>query len=388
MLIVSLIAVALITQTVPVSTSGCLLPALTMFPDARGAHAMTFDPSNGVAVVFGGTSFDGGLHSLSDTLTYSYPDNQWAELICPESPPARSNHAMVYCNQTNEIFMFGGFGVTDTWTFSCETQTWSEVELAINPGVHHSLALAYDPVENVVVLFGGFGDDGYETDDTWKFDMTTREWSDLAPATTPLARYGHVMVYDESIGLIVMTNGNTASQGHQQDTWTFNVTSNTWTELNPTGDPDRLKWPSMTYDSVNQKCILFGGQIGDNAVDRTWVYDGQTNSWSRQFPVEAPSARINTGLTFDPESNITILFGGWDLEGTGEVFQDTWTYSYEDNVWTNVTYSGPSTSPTNTTSPTPTVPSGLEIDTILLALALPIGASIAMMVIIMIRRRG
>jgi hypothetical protein len=350
---------------------------------------MTFDPHNGVAVVFGGTSLVGGIHSLSDTLTYSYPGNQWAEHMCPESPTSRSNHAMVYCNQTNEIFMYGGFGITDTWVFSCETQTWSEVEPTINPGIHHSLALAYDPLENVVVLFGGFGGDGHETDDTWKFDLTTREWSDLAPSTTPLARYGHVMVYDESIGLIVMTNGNTASQGHQQDTWTFDVASNTWTELNPTGDPDRLKWPSMTYDSVNQKCILFGGQIGDTAVDRTWVYDGQANTWTRRYPVEAPTARINTGLAFDHENDVTILFGGWDLEGTGEVFYDTWTYSYQDNVWTNMTAgSGSSTTTTTTTSPTPTIPNGSGFEPLLLYLipSVMVIAAVAVMVVL-IRRR-
>ncbi|MFW9813802.1 MAG: kelch repeat-containing protein [Candidatus Thorarchaeota archaeon] len=369
------------------TSSGCLLPALTMFPEARGAHSMTFDPYNGEAVVFGGTSFDGGIHSLSDTLTYSYPDNQWAEHMCPESPPARSNHAMVYCSQTNEIFMYGGFGVTDTWIYSVETQTWSEVEPPVNPGVHHSLALAYDPVENVVVLFGGFDGDGHETDDTWKFDLVTREWSDLAPTTRPLARYGHVMVYDESIGLIVMTSGNTATQGHQQDTWTFNVTSNTWTELDPTGDPDRLKWPSMSYDSVNQKCILFGGQIGDIAVDRTWTYDGQANSWTRRYPVDAPPARINTGLAFDPENNVTILFGGMHLGGVSYVFQDTWTYSYETNVWTNVTYSS---STTTTTAPTPSIPSGSGFETMLLYLipsAMVIGAAVVMVILIQ-KRKG
>jgi hypothetical protein len=386
-LIVTFVVLALTTQAVPITGSGCLLPILTLYPEARGAHAMTFDPHNGVAMIFGGTSMDGGIHSLGDTLTYSYTDNQWAQRVCPSSPPSRSNHAMVYCSQTNEIIMFGGFGVTDTWSFSCENQTWSQVVTATNPGVHHSLGLAYDPVENVVILFGGFGGDGYETDDTWKFDCETREWSDLAPATVPLARYGHVMVYDESINLIVMTSGNTASQGHQQDTWTFNATSNTWTQLTPTGVPDRLKWPSMTYDSVNQKCILFGGQIGDNAVNRTWIYDSQLNMWLRRYPANAPSDRINTGLAFDPVNNVTILYGGWDLEGTGDVYHDTWTYSYEDNVWTEMT-EGSENSTTTTTSPSPTIPNGPGFEPLLLYLVPSVMViTAAAVVVILLRRR-
>lgn len=273
--------------------------------------------------------------------------------------------------------MYGGFGVTDTWSFDCVTQTWTEVVTTTNPGVHHSLALAYNPQENAVVLFGGFGSDDFETDDTWKFDCDSREWSDLAPSTTPLARYGHVMVYDESINLIVMTSGNTATQGHQDDTWTFNVTSNTWTELAPTGSPDQLKWPSMTYDSVNHKCILFGGQVGDFAVDHTWMYDAQLNTWTRAYPVEAPAPRINSGLAFDPEYNATILFGGWVIDG-GQ-YDDTWVYSYEDNAWTDMEEGSDPT--------TPTTSNGLFFDPVLIAVALPVVAAVAMVVLIILRRR-
>lgn len=359
-----------------------MLPLIRAQPEARGAHSMTFDSHNGVAMIFGGTSYEGGIHSLHDTLTYTYASDQWAELQCTTFPPARSNHAMVYCNQTNEIIMYGGFGVTDTWSFNCETQTWIEVVTASNPGVHHSLALVYDPQENAVILFGGFGADGHETDDTWRFDCETREWTDLAPSTTPLARYGHVMVYDESINLIVMTAGNTATQGHQDDTWTFNATSNIWTELIPTGSPDPLKWPSMTYDSVNQKCILFGGQIGDNAVDHTWIYDGQLNTWTRRYPDEAPARRINTGLAFDSENNVTILFGGWEIDG--DQYDDTWIYSYEDNVWTNMN----SSIDTSTTTPSPTIPNGSGFDSLILVLipsTMIVVAAVA--VVFVIRRR-
>lgn len=346
-------------QTIPTSDAQCLLPLVRAKPKARGGHSMVFDPHNGVAVIFGGTSFEGGIHSLGDTLTYSYSSNTWTELVCITTPPARANHAMVYCNQTNEILLFGGFGMTDTWSFNCSTQSWSEVVTATNPGVHHSLALAYDPRENVVILFGGFDSGGMETDDTWKFDCATREWTELSPPTAPLARYGHVMVYDESINLIVMTAGNTASQGHQDDTWTFNATSNVWYELTPTGTPDRLKWPSMTYDSVNQKCILFGGQIGDSAVNRTWIYDAQLNMWSRRYPDVAPSYRINTGLAFDPENNATILFGG-SLIDSG-LYDDTWIYSYDSNVWTNVTIGS-----VPTTTSTPIIPNGPGFEPLLL----------------------
>jgi N-acetylneuraminic acid mutarotase len=375
-LIVIFIVIALATQTVP-SIDAEFVPALiTDKPQARGGHSIAFDSHNGVAVIFGGYTMDSGWQNLRDTWVYSYTENSWTRLTLTPSPSARSNHAMVYCNETNEIILFGGYGSsgnpTDTWSFSCETQTWSEVATATNPGVHHSLALAYDPQENAVILFGGFDDEGFETDDTWKFDCVTREWAELSPTTAPLARYGHVMVYDEVINKMVMTSGNTMSQGHQQDTWTLDVATSNWTELDPTGDPDRLKWPSMTYDSVNQKCILFGGQIGDTAVDRTWEYDALTNTWTRRYPSVAPEARINTGLAFDSINNVTLLFGGATV-GI-DPFNDTWSYSYESNVWTQMEES---TTPSN----------GPGFDPLLLALALPIGASVVVVLAVIIKRR-
>jgi hypothetical protein len=374
-LIVVVIIIAFLIQVVPSSNAENVLATITVKPEARGAHSMAFDPHNGVAVIFGGFAMAGGWHSLGDTWVYSYIENSWTELILTPSPSARSNHAMVYCNETNEIILYGGQGsaggLTETWSFDCATKTWSQVVTATNPGVHHSLALAYDAQENAVVLFGGFGEDGLETDDTWKFDCVTREWNELFPVTTPLARYGLVMVYDEAINKIVMTAGNTASQGHQDDTWTFDAATSNWTELTPIGTPDRLKWPSMTYDSVNNKCILFGGQIGDTAVDRTWVYDALMNTWARAYPDSAPESRINTGLAFDSVNNVTILFGGASVDIAP--YDDTWTYSYDSNIWTEMEESEPTTPPPG-------------FDPLLFVLVLPI-AAIVVVAALVIRRR-
>ena len=372
------ILIALMTQTLPLSDAEYLKSGITVKPEARGAQSMAYDPHNGVAVIFGGYTMNGGWSSLGDTWVYSYTENSWTELILTPSPSVRSNHAMVYCNETNEIILYGGQGssggLTNTWSFACNTQTWSQVATSTNPGVHHSLALAYDPQENAVILFGGFDDEGMVTDDTWMFDCATREWTELSPATAPLARYGHVMVYDETINKLVMTSGNTAYQGHQDDTWTFDVATSSWTELTPTGTPDRLKWPSMTYDSVNQKCILFGGQIGDYAVDHTWVYDGHTNTWTRRYPDVAPEDRINTGLAFDSVNNIIILFGGAAVEI--EPYDDTWAYSYEDNAWTQMDESSGSTTQ-----------NGSGFNLLLLVVVPSVIAGVVVIILIVRRRR-
>lgn len=356
-------------------------------PPARGGHAMAYDPQNEVTVLFGGYNFEGGYHSIGDTWVYSYQLNTWTELDLAVSPPARDSHSMVYCNGTNEIIMFGTYSVgdyADIWSFDCDTQTWSEIITTVSPGNHWCHAMAYDPEENAIILFGGFSGEGREGDDTWKFDLLTRDWTELHPATVPLARYGHVMVYDESIGLIVMSNGNTAYQGHQDDTWVYDTSANTWTEVSTTGDPGNLKWPGMVYDSINQRCILFGGQVGDDPVDETMVYNGQSETWTNAHPDSSPSRRITPGMAFDSANEVVILFGGAapDYSPLG----DTWAFSFDENTWTDMSTEPTGTSTTGTTGTDPANPTPLGIEVMLL-FASPIIVAVAVVGIYFIRRR-
>ncbi len=345
-------------------------------PGLRAAHGMVYDPQNEVMVIFGGFDLTGGYRVLGDTWFYDYQTNAWTKYTASPSPPARSNLAMVYCSGTNEIIMYGGGEATDTWSFNCNSQTWSQVGTDINPGVHYSHAMSYDPTENAVFLFGGFTTGGIEQNDTWRFDCTTREWSELFPDTSPIPRYGHVMVFDESINRTVLTAGNTATQGHQDDTWYYNGTANAWIQIDTTGNPYKLKWPSMTYDVRDQKCIVFGGQVGDYAVDATWVYDAQSTTWTHKYPDSSPPKRINSGLAFDAGNGVVIMYGGVELD-VG-MFGDVWAYNYSTNVWTELSV-GTSNTAAIDGNPIPIIP--------LLAVA-SIAAVVLVFVAYSVRRRA
>ncbi len=370
------VVIVLAFQTLNLSDAEYVCSDITIKPEPRRGHAMAFDPHNDVVVLFGGASMEGGYHFLRDTWVYSYTENSWTELVLTTSPPADDNMAMVFCNETNEIIFYGGDSSTETWSFDCETQTWSRVITSTSPGFRDSHAMAYDPQENVVILFGGFDGNGGDSDDLWEFDCSSRQWTELFPVTRPIPRYGHVMVYDESINKVVLTGGSTVDQDYQDDTWLYTTSTNNWTELTPIGTPEALKWASMTYDSINQKCILFGGTLVDVGIDHTWVYDALMNTWSQRYPNDAPEGRINTGIAFDSNNNVAILFGGFfDFE---DPFDDTWAYSYESNVWTDMEGESGLT--------TPTTPNGFVFDPILLAVTIPIGAAVIIVAFILRRR--
>ncbi|UCE10638.1 MAG: hypothetical protein JSW61_01540, partial [Candidatus Thorarchaeota archaeon] len=214
-------------------------------PGLREGPCMAYDPINSVTVLFGGDE------AIDDTWFYDYAANTWTE-HSGFSPPGRITAGMVYCSETDEMIMYGGLGDTRTWSFNCETRTWSRVTTSGDPGPHHSAAMAYDPVENVIVLFGGVSSSAMiPLDDVWIFDCETREWTELYPSVVPLARYGHVMTYDMSMNRTVMAFGNNLDVGFQNDTWTYDVSTNTWSEIEYIGTPGHLKWPSMVYDSIN-----------------------------------------------------------------------------------------------------------------------------------------
>jgi hypothetical protein len=345
---------------------------------------MVYDPHNQVIVLFGGKVAEGYGNQVRDTWLYDYQHNSWTELVLTTRPSARDYHDMVYCTSTNEILMYGGGGSTATWSLDCESQTWSRITTTNNPGVIDHHTMAYDTTNDVVILYGGFDEDGVDSDQTWQFDCSTREWAELEPTSYPMARYAHAMVYDESINKIVMCCGNTI-EGTKDETWTFDISTTTWTLVDTNGDPGQLKLPHITYDSINQKCIIFGGQIGQNFVDDTLIYDAQTETWSDANPDLSPPDRILGELAFDSRFGISILFGGKSSENT--LFADTWAYNYTTNTWTDLTDSPLTTLSTPSTSASDTTPTtNGNLPTYLIAGVVLFAVILAISVIIILRR--
>ncbi|MHA1508293.1 MAG: Kelch repeat-containing protein, partial [Promethearchaeota archaeon] len=119
--------------------------------------------------------------------------------------------------------------------------------------------------------------------------------------------------------------------------WIYYYGNNTWVELNTTSKPDTRYWHGMTYDSTNQKVIVFGGRhtgAPGDAIEDTWTFDPSTNQWTEVLPSSHPSNRMDFSMVYDTSSQKTILFGGFRFPGT--TLGDTWTYAYNSNRWSIV----------------------------------------------------
>jgi len=196
-------------------------------PPARGNHAMVWDDTRGRIVLFGGRNANGTAY-LADT--WEFDGSSWHQRFPPSSPPARAHHAMAFDETRGVTVLFGGDKdpvnngqyYADTWEW--DGTTWTERTLdggPDGPSRRHSHAMAFDPARQVVVLFGGQGEGGqppsYYLNDTWEWDGF--QWHEVSTASQPGARAYHAMAWDGTSQKIILQGG--ADGGPDNETWLY-----------------------------------------------------------------------------------------------------------------------------------------------------------------------
>src|SRR2546426_590310 len=158
--------------------------------------------------------------------------------------------------------------------------------------------------------------------------------TDVVGDTRLTARAGHAMAYDSQSDRVILFGGSGIG-GSRNDTWAYDLGTNKWTQMNPVLKPSARYAHAMAYDSQSDRVILFGGQSGVSFLNDTWTYDFDTNTWTNMVPSAKPSARVYTEMAYDSQSDRVILFGG--EAGVSAYFRGTWGYDLNTNTWTNMT---------------------------------------------------
>jgi hypothetical protein len=303
-------------------------------PSARMEHIMAYDSLNKKVVLFGG--YDGSYDD--ETWVYDVASNTWTQKYPSNKPSGRISPAMVYDSANNKAVLFGGYELSDpddeTWVYDVASDKWTQKGLTTRPFARNGHAMAYDSSNNKVVLFGGLDGSGLDGE-TWLYDVTSDTWMKQSPSINPSARKYHAMTYDSENNKVVLFGGNNGTRC--DDTWVYEVVSDTWTQKNPSVKPPAREFHEMVYDSLNEKVVLFGGHNGSNLND-TWVYDVASDTWTQKNPTIKPSARGQFALAFDSTNNKVVLFGGYE----GYARDDTWVYDVASDTWTQ---KNPSTKP-------------------------------------------
>ena len=201
---------------------------------------------------------------------------------------------------------------------------WTQVSPATSPPARSGAAVAYDEQTGQLVVFGGTDSSGAVLGDTWIWNGST--WTQANPATSPTARTGAAMAYDAGHGQLVLFGGTTPVGGLQGDTWIWNGT--TWTRQEPLNSPPSRSGAAMAYDVASSQLILFGGSAPFPAGD-TWIWSGTV--WTPVLTSNVP-ARSGASMAYDPSISRVVLFGG--INGS-QPLSDTWTWG--GTSWTQAT---------------------------------------------------
>ncbi|KAF9040391.1 hypothetical protein BDZ89DRAFT_1060481 [Hymenopellis radicata] len=219
--------------------------ALSPSPFPRYGHSLpsTCTPS-GDLYVFGGLVRESPKNDL-----YLFSSRDYSATLVQtegEVPSPRVGHASAVVS--NVLIIWGGDTKTDNRAKSPERQDdglyllnlvskeWTLVNMsgpAPSGRYGHAVAMA----GSRFIVFGGQVD-GEFLNDIWSFDLNTLRtratWELLEPSTSerPAKRTGHICM---THGDRVFIFGGTDGQYHYNDSWAFDLTTNTWSELSCIG---------------------------------------------------------------------------------------------------------------------------------------------------------
>ncbi|MBI4324680.1 MAG: PQQ-binding-like beta-propeller repeat protein [Chloroflexi bacterium] len=277
------------------------------------------------------------------------PPTEWvrAETSPASTLAARAFHGMVYDSAHGIVLLHGGAvqdqAVTDTWAW--DGQNWAR--LSQQGPAAFGFGFAFDSDRGVAVLHGGLGNGSPRPTlgATWEWDG--QSWKRVSLNAGPGLRAGSAMAYDPQRRRVLLHGGALEVSGNTilADTWEWDGTS--WQEIPEANGPARAQH-SMASDPKREVMVLFGGfdVRGSGPVD-TWEFDG--TAWRQAATEGPPGARQFPILAYDPLRQAITLCGGGEYPPLGgpdyKYFNDVWEWN--GSAWSEISVDG--------TLPTPVI---------------------------------
>ena len=304
--------------------------AFAVTPSARYETRMVWDTAIHRAVLYGGlTGVDAGtkvVYELDDT--WEWTGTRWIQQFPVHSPGARAAESMIFDSLRNRVVIFGGrrgkVNLNDTWSF--DGTDWKQIPSAAAPSLRELASVAYDSTRDRIVLFGGtlqtYASDGKTViqnplHDTWEFDGTN--WKQILTDGPAVAK--PILEYDPIRKQTVMLATDLKSLTVM---YAWDPVASKWNQLTPTTLPPCAVEGAMTWQGSNNTILYTGGVCsGSAATEETYEWDG--TNWTKVDLVIFAGRYFGSGLTFDPDHQVVVLFGG--ATSTGFLLASTFTYA-------------------------------------------------------------
>lgn len=195
------------------------------------------------------------------------------------APPARKGHTLVAVQsllsaatgkRAPAIVLFAGrvdFSTyfDDVWAYFPSQGTWEKLGAAPaprgapgasaprtpHPRDHHGAAVVGD----AMYVYGGWYQYWHAFDDVWRYDLSARAWTALAPVgAAPPGRFLISLVpVGADLYLFGGELGSDERNAYKNDVWAFSTQSHEWTELSPSRCPrDHSTTPRPPRSTVDE----------------------------------------------------------------------------------------------------------------------------------------
>src|SRR2546428_2977998 len=237
----------------------------------------------------------------------------WRRLA--DGPPPRSEIAAAVYQQA-KVYVIGGFGGPDrVERYDAVTGRWDRIA-DLPHGVDHAMSSAVFGLQTRgdegVYVFGGYA--GGATARSFRLDVSTGRWSEIAPMPSPRAA-GAAVAINTRIYIVGGTDGSRLIS----PTYVYDVTTRDWRTLAPIPTPrDHLAAVALN----RRGCAVAGRRLSLAAnLGSLECCLPQTDRWGKL--ADAPTPRGGVGAA--AWDGRIYLIGGGQASGTfqeGEVYYD------------------------------------------------------------------
>lgn len=239
------------------------LRSTATIPPSRRAAAFGWDPSRGVAVLFGGvTQYLPTTSTLLDD-TWEYDGIDWRQILPTTRPPAQYAASLAYDPASRSMLLVRGTSLTtysDCYRF--DGLDWTSVGPLV-PFLSHLVTLATDPARQRIVALADYA----AANTTYEWDGAVWTTAGAGPAPGGCNR---TLYYDHALAAVV-AQGGTLADRHR---WTGSA----WTPLPSIQGP--ALGNQQIIDVPAAGLLLHVGGLGNSTVGTaTHVY--RAGAWTQ-----------------------------------------------------------------------------------------------------------
>ncbi|THH09190.1 hypothetical protein EW145_g2194 [Phellinidium pouzarii] len=247
--------------------SATLLQTAGEVPSPRVGHASALVSS--VLIVWGGDTKSDGRPFASDTqddglYLLNLVTREWTRVaITGPAPAGRYGHAVAMVG--TRFYVFGGQVdgefLNDLWAFDLNTlrnkATWELVKPSGNEGPARRTGHTCVTFGDRIIMFGGT-DSQYHYNDTWSFNTTTRQWTELnCIGFIPSPREGHAAALVNDV--IYIFGGRGVDGNDLGDLAAFKISNQRWYMFQNMGPAPSVR-SGHRMAAVGTRVFVLGGE--------------------------------------------------------------------------------------------------------------------------------